>query len=221
MKTRILIFSFFLIFIIVGCSNLKTQQNETNNSTNIINKNSINTNISPTNQNLDNTKIVNSLRGYLIYKTKSCAFRRIDPPYLPEAPCAPDSGYVVLSDSKDNLKTNPLDEKTILNQNQILVYSVPDSVIDKIVLGNIYEFKGSVKKANYCEIDSDCTYKPNLGFVKGCDRLFNINEDLTEIILKEKMFFDYRCQSVEISCIPHNRINLKCENNKCVSISNN
>src|SRR3989339_249229 len=184
MKTRILIFSFFLIFIIVGCSNLKTQQNETNNSTNIINKNSINTNISPTNQNLDN--------------------------------------------------------------------SVPDSVIDKIVLGNIYEFKGSVKKyndivsikylgiknivnckeleneintlvkkANYCEIDSDCTYKPNLGFVKGCDRLFNINEDLTEIILKEKMFFDYRCQSVEISCIPHNRINLKCENNKCVSISNN
>src|SRR3989339_70224 len=211
MKTRILIFSFFLIFIIVGCSNLKTQQNETNNSTNIINKNSINTNISPTNQNLDNTKIVNSLRGYLIYKTKSCAFRRIDPPYLPEAPCAPDSGYVVLSDSKDNLKTNPLDEKTILNQNQILVYSVPDSVIDKIVLGNIYEFKGSVKKYN------DIVSIKYLGI----KNIVNCKELENEIILKEKMFFDYRCQSVEISCIPHNRINLKCENNKCVSISNN
>jgi hypothetical protein len=245
MRNKIILMSFFLIFFLVGCSNLRTSKNEINNSTSIITNNPINTN-------LNNTKIVNSLSGYLIFKTKSCAFRITDPPYLPETPCAPDSGYIILSESKDELKTNPLKEKTILNKNQILVYSVPDSVIDRIEFGNIYNFKGSVKKyndiisikylgikdiidckgleneiitlinkANHCNVDSDCIYKPNLGFNKGCDRIFNKNEDLTTVKLKEKVFSDFKCSFPEVTCLSPDRINLKCEENKCVSVQTN
>lgn len=90
-------------------------------------------------------------KGYLIFKTKSCSFRTTDPPYPPGAPCAPNSGYVILSDVNVNKDWNPTSQKTTLTNDQILVYSTPDKIIDELSLKQVYQIQGSGKKYNGIE----------------------------------------------------------------------
>ncbi len=248
-KIKLLIFIVVVIIIMTGCinnTNIKQDIKSNTTDSNII-ENQF-TDISQIKQLLDNIKTTKSLSGYLIHKTKSCIFRTTDPPYPPGAPCAPDSGYFILSDSNIGLTTNPVNEKTILNENQILVFSIPDSVINNLSLGEIYTIEGSVKKwngfnsikyfriqdiidckkleneiiavyeeANYCDRDSDCIYRPNLGFCQGC-RIYNKNFDLSDVRSKEKKFYDFQCPSCEVSCYSPDLINLKCIENECTSV---
>lgn len=97
------------------------------------------TNIYRLNQETSNVELANSISGYLVYKTKSCLF---DPPYSQITTCDPDSGYIILSDSKTPLEEDPQTEKVTLKENQVLMFHVPDSVISKLEMRKAYNFRG-------------------------------------------------------------------------------
>jgi hypothetical protein len=198
------------------------------------------TNVFEIKQSFANKKYINSLKGYLIYKTTSCSFITTDPPYPPESMCSPDSGYFILSDTNNSLKTNPDNERTILNENQILVFYVPDTVINSLSIGKVYNIEGSYKIYNsldsikYFKIQNsiDCDkIKKEITILyevanycsqdsdcvsSGCPAYFyNKNANLNEIRLKEKLFYDHRCPA-EAICKSPESYNLKCVENKCI-----
>jgi hypothetical protein len=131
------------------CVNSEAQDNKTPEQGDVFE----NKNYSDLQTNINNIKILLSDRseliakGYLIFKTKSCVFKTTDPPY-PPAPCAPNSGYIILSDNEINKEFNPINQKTILTNEQVLVFYVPDDTIDKLILNQIYSVQGGGSKYN-------------------------------------------------------------------------
>lgn len=107
------------------------------------------TNVSRTNEHLNNKNSELIVKGFAVYATKSCSFRTSDPPYPPASFCASNSGYIILSDKQvSDKKLNPTNEKTLLDDSEVLIFSVKDSVIDSIKVGDYYQIKGKVNAYN-------------------------------------------------------------------------
>lgn len=251
----IIIAGFFIIQENILTSTTKNAQltqshqifNNTNGSKNIDNsginsEGQVITNVSEIKQAFVNKKYINSLKGYLIYKTTSCIFRNTTPPYSSKDPCFyDDDGYFILSDTNNSLNTNPANEKTTLNNNQILIYKVPDSIINSLDIGKIYKIEGSYRNRNgvdsviffripnivdcekleteittFYEIANYCNQDSDC-VSSGCpEHIYNKNTDLNEVRLKEKLFYDHRCPAVEAICLSPESYNLKCIENKCI-----
>lgn len=135
----IIILTLVILLIIVGCS----QYNQ-----------SYEINIKSIKKILPDKSEV-AAKGYLIFKTKNCSFKTVDRPrfsFPPVEPCGPNTGYVILSDIKVNKDWDPKTQKIVLTDEEILVYYVPDKIIDELNLNQVYQIHGI--GSSYDEIEA-------------------------------------------------------------------
>ena len=99
------------------------------------------------------------------------------------------------------------------------------SIFDKATDYNNYscdeiekEISELLSKANYCDVDSDCTtYHVPIDTTLACYNLVNKYGDLSDIEKLSEQYRSNNCPRSVVSCpAPPEQGDIKCRNNKCV-----
>lgn len=78
------------------------------------------------------------------------------------------------------------------------------------------EIKELMNDANYCSVDTDCTYEIAVGYPADCNPLVNINSDIKSI---EEAYLNYanKCSPPIYDCDVHPSQNeMKCIDSRCI-----